>query len=326
MAKHRAERKCGLSRDFRLNNLSVVVPVYRSEYTLEKLCASLQETLPLEIIFVEDCGGDESWKIIKHLCAKFDNVRGFKLSRNVGQHNALLCGIRHARGEIIVTIDDDLQNPPDQIAALLSKIEEGYDVVYGFPQRETHGFLRGVASRCTKYLLDKAIGASTASRASAFRAFRSHVVGAFSEFNDPYANIDVLLTWGTTNFAAIPVKQNKREHGASGYTLRKLIKHCINMVTGYSVLPLKVASALGLVFGATGFLLLVYVCAIFFLHGQQVPGFTFIAALISIFSGAQLLCLGVMGEYLSRIYHRSMGRPSFYVSEYGGSNGISGRE
>jgi glycosyltransferase involved in cell wall biosynthesis len=136
-------------------SLSIVIPVYHSEAILpdlyRQLVASLEEIGgPFEIIFVEDCGGDKSWEVIKNLASRDARVRGLKLSRNYGQHSAILCGIRAARHDVIVTMDDDLQHPPDQIALLLSELGAGHDVVYGVPQTEQHGSLRNFASRITK--------------------------------------------------------------------------------------------------------------------------------------------------------------------------------
>lgn len=264
-----------------------------------------------EIILVEDCGGDDSWTVIESLSAADPKVHGLRLARNYGQHNALLCGIRAARGDLVVTLDDDLQNPPEEIYRLLAKLDEGYDVVYGSPQGETHGFLRDQASRVTKLALQGAMGVESASKVSAFRVFRTRLREAFAAYRSPSVNIDVLLTWGTTRFGAVLVRQDERAVGDSGYTLRKLINHAINMMTGFSVLPLQVASVLGLAFGLMGFLVLLYVVLRYFVQGSAVPGFPFLASIIAIFSGVQLFALGIFGEYLARMHFRSMERPPY---------------
>lgn len=296
--------------------LSVVVPVYRSQDILpelhRRLVAVLEPLVPsFEIVLVEDCGGDASWAVIQQLAAADARVRGIKLSRNFGQHNALLCGIRAARGELIATIDDDLQNPPEEIPALLQKLETGYDVVYGHPARGTHGLLRNAASRITKMALRGAMGVESASKVSAFRLFRADLREAFEAYRSPSVNIDVLLTWGTSRFSWVPVRQDERSAGESGYTARKLVAHAINMMTGFSVLPLQIASVLGVVFGVTGFLILAFVVGRYLLQGSEVPGFSFLASIIAIFSGAQLLTLGIFGEYLARMHFRAMDRPPY---------------
>ena len=296
--------------------LSVVVPVYRSQPTLSELhrriIAALEPLgLSLEIVLVEDCGGDDSWQVIEALAQQDARVRGIKLARNYGQHNALLCGIRAARGELVVTIDDDLQNPPEEIPKLLARLNQGYDVVYGTPENETHHFLRNQASRITKIALQSAMGAESASKVSAFRAFRTRLRDAFEAYRSPTVNIDVLLTWGTTSFGAVSVRQDERAVGDSGYTLSKLVNHAINMMTGFSTLPLQIASVLGLAFGGMGLLILMYVLWVYFSHGSSVPGFPFLASIISIFSGVQLFALGIFGEYLARMHFRSMERPPY---------------
>jgi len=300
--------------------ISVIIPVYRTEATLpelhRRLVAELEQCAEtFEIILVEDCGGDNSWGVIQELARRDSRVRGFRMSRNYGQHNALLCGIRAARYEIVTTIDDDLQHPPEELPKLLAKLNEGYDVVYAPPEREQHGFLRDMASRITKLALQGAMGAETARKVSAFRAFRTELRHAFENYRSPSVNIDVLLTWATTRFASVPVRHDQRQDGESGYTLRKLITHAINMMTGFSTLPLQMASVMGFLFALFGLAVLAYVLFNYFLHGSSVPGFPFLASLIALFSGAQLLALGIIGEYLARMHFRSMERPSYSVRD-----------
>ncbi|MHB8810246.1 MAG: glycosyltransferase family 2 protein [Desulfobulbaceae bacterium] len=300
--------------------LSVVIPVYRSQESLRELHHRLvsvltAQGLSFEILFVEDCGGDDSWAVIQELAKGDSRVRGIQLARNYGQHNALLCGIRAARGEIIVTLDDDLQNPPEEIPKLLGRLNAGCDVVYGTPAVAGHGFLRNMASRITKLALQTSMGVETASKVSAFRAFRARLRDAFAYYRSPTVNIDVLLTWGTTRFAAVVVRQDDRVIGASGYTLRKLINHAFNMMTGFSTLPLQMASVVGFIFGALGFLVLAYVMIRYLVEGSSVPGFPFLASIIAIFSGVQLFALGIFGEYLARMHFRSMEQPPYTVHE-----------
>jgi glycosyltransferase involved in cell wall biosynthesis len=300
--------------------LTVLVPVYRSAPILPMLYQRLKavleaQQLRFEIVFIEDCGGDDAWSVIKGLSARDARVRGLRMSRNYGQHNALLCGIRAARGELIVTIDDDLQNPPEEIPKLLAVLGEGHDVVYGSPEKERHGLLRDMASRVTKLALQNAMGAQTASKISAFRVFRTCLRDAFSNYRSPTVNIDVLLTWGSTRFTAVTVKHEARQQGESGYTVRKLMTHALNMMTGFSTLPLQIATILGFIFALFGFVVLVYVLVKYFMEGSSAPGFPFLASIIAIFSGVQLFSLGIIGEYLSRMHFRSMERPPFSVRE-----------
>ena len=159
------------------------------------------------------------------------------------------------------------------------------------------------------------MGAETARNVSAFRVFRTHLREGFQDYRSSSVSIDVLLTWATSRFAAIKVCHAPRAAGVSGYTPGKLIRHALNLMTGFSTLPLQIASFVG--FGSVlfGFSVLVYVLINYLIHGGTVPGFAFLASLIAIFSGAQLFALGILGEYLARIYYRSMDRPTYLIGE-----------
>jgi glycosyltransferase involved in cell wall biosynthesis len=299
---------------------SIVVPVYNAELNLSALVDQLAGVLPdlspeYEAILVNDGSRDTSWAIIEQLTGRYDWVRGINLMRNYGQHNALLCGIRAARCEVIVTLDDDLQHPPSEIAPLLAKLAEGYDVVYGAPHDEQHGLWRDLASQITKLALQAAMGADTARHVSAFRAFRSQVRDAFSHFHNPYVSIDVLLTWGTGRFTSLRVRHAPRRAGTSNYTVRKLVAHGINMVTGFSTWPLRLASLTGFGFTLFGIAILVYVIGRYVIEGGSVPGFPFLASVIALFSGAQLFALGILGEYLARTHASLMERPAYIIRE-----------
>jgi undecaprenyl-phosphate 4-deoxy-4-formamido-L-arabinose transferase len=303
-----------------MHSVSVVIPVFRGEHTLGELYRQLAPameaiTSDFEIIFVEDCGGDSSWGIIAELAKIDPRVYGIRLNRNYGQHNALLCGIRAARCDVIVTMDDDLQHPVSEIALLLAAIDEDHDVVYGTPQAEQHGWLRDLASRLTKIALTSAMGAETARNVSAFRAFRTSLREGFRHYRSPTVSIDVLLTWTTSRFTAIKVRHVPRTAGVSSYTVGKLIKHAMNLMTGFSTLPLQIASIIGFAFLLFGALIMVLVMVNFLLRGSAVPGFAFLASIITIFSGAQLFALGIFGEYLSRMHFRSMDRPTYLIRD-----------
>lgn len=302
-------------------SLSVVIPVYNSASSLADLVDRLSHVLPacaetFETLLVNDGSYDRSWDVIGALAATHPWVRGVNLMRNYGQHNALLCGIRAARYDVIITMDDDLQHPPVEIPKLLDKLAEGYDVVYGTPQKEQHGIWRNMASKITKMALQSAMRAEIARNVSAFRAFRTRVREAFANYQSPFVSIDVLLTWGTTRFAAVPVRHEQRRLGTSNYTFRKLVTHALNMMTGFSTLPLQLASLLGFAFTLFGVGVFIYVIGRYLIQGGSVPGFPFLASIISIFSGAQLFALGIIGEYLARLHFRMMDRLPYVIRSY----------
>jgi undecaprenyl-phosphate 4-deoxy-4-formamido-L-arabinose transferase len=299
-------------------SLSVVVPVFNSATILPNLVERLEPVLresasEFEVLLVEDGSRDDSWRVIQELARSRPWLRGMYLMRNYGQHNALLCGIREARNDIIVTMDDDLQHPPEEIPKLLAELAQGYDVVYGTPEKEQHGFWRNLASVITKFSLQSAMGAEIARKVSAFRVFRRDLRSAFANYHSQFVSIDVLLTWASTRFAAIPVRHDPRAEGVSNYTLGKLVTHTLNMLTGFSTFPLQLASLTGFGFTLFGIGILAYVLIRWLIHGSVVPGFAFLASVIAIFAGAQLFALGIIGEYLARMHFRMMERPSYAV-------------
>jgi glycosyltransferase involved in cell wall biosynthesis len=311
------------------NSLSIVVPVYNSAAILPKLAEELGALLPamsdqFELILVNDGSRDSSWNVIVELVSRYSWVRGIDLLRNYGQHNALLCGIRLARHDTIVTLDDDLQHPPSEIPKLLSKLAQGFDVVYGAPERQQHGLWRDLASQFTKFSLQSAMGVKNAGEVTAFRAFRTHIRSAFAGYQGVHVSIDVLLTWGTTRFISVRVRHAPRMVGASNYTFRKLVTHALNMFTGFSTLPLQFASIIGFLFTTFGLLVFIYVIGRYLIEGGSVPGFPFLASIIAIFSGAQMFSLGIIGEYLARMYFHTLGRPSYAIRAHSDSDNATG--
>ncbi len=299
-------------------SLSVVVPVYNASSSLAELTKRIDDALAetdYELVLVNDGSADDSWSHIVSACHADVRIRGINLARNYGQHNALLAGIRAARAPIIATIDDDLQNPPEEIPKLLAKLGDDYDVVYGAAVERQNGVLRGLATRLTKWSLKIAIGSEIAMQVSAFRVFRTRLREAFSNFQGPDVSIDALLGWGTTRFAVVPVRHDPRAVGQSSYGVIRLANHALNVLTGYTTRPLRVATLIGLTFTLFGVFVIVFVVVRYLIQGNPVPGFPFLASLIAIFSGAQLLALGIIGEYLARMHGRVMDRPSYAVRE-----------
>jgi undecaprenyl-phosphate 4-deoxy-4-formamido-L-arabinose transferase len=300
------------------DGLSVVIPVYNSEASLGPLMARLVPVLAargpaFEVILVNDGSADGSWAVVEALAKEYPCVRGINLMRNYGQHNAVLCGIRAAVHELVATIDDDLQHPPEELGKAIAALTPDVDVVYGTPRRERHGLLRDLASKLTKLALQSAMGAKTARKVSAFRVFRTQLRSAFSEYRSPHVSIDILLTWATTKFTSVEVAHDERKIGVSNYTLGKLLTHAVNMITGFSTLPLQLASWVGFACTLFGVSVLLFVVIRYLLVGSTVPGFSFLASVVAVFSGAQLLALGIIGEYVARIHSRTLERPTYVV-------------
>ncbi|HMD89589.1 MAG TPA: glycosyltransferase family 2 protein [Anaerolineaceae bacterium] len=303
----------------KIASCSVVVPVYNSAATLTTLVERLSLTLPClaqvyELILVNDGSRDNSWEKISQLSKGHNWVSGINLKRNYGQHNALLCGIRNARYDVIVTMDDDLQHPPEEINKLLDKLCEGYDVVYGSPSKGPHSLWRNLASTISKRTLAFVMGIKTVRDISAFRAFRTDLRKAFANYQSPGVIIDVLLSWGTTRFTSVRVDENPREVGSSNYNFTKLLSQVFLILTGFSTVPLRFASLSGFAFTVFGLIVFIYVLSSYFAQGS-IPGFPFLASIVLLFSGMQLFALGLIGEYLARVFDRSMERPPYVIGE-----------
>ncbi len=299
-------------------NCSVVIPVYRSEQILDALIERLAKVLPnvadtYEVILVNDGSPDNSWAVIERLARQNHWIRGIDLMRNYGQHNALLCGIREAQYNVIVTMDDDLQHPPEEIPHLIEKLNEGYDVVYGVPRKMPHSWWRNTFSVITKYAVSYIMGFKVVRDISSFRALRASLRNSFVTYNGPDVLVDVLFSWGTSRFASVLVEESPRGVGKSNYNLVKLIKVSLLVLTSYTTLPLRFASLLGFVFTIFGFIVLLYILVTYYLEGS-VAGFPFLASIISIFSGVQLFALGIIGEYLARMFDRISGRRAYMMA------------
>jgi undecaprenyl-phosphate 4-deoxy-4-formamido-L-arabinose transferase len=299
---------------------SVVIPVYNSQASLPALVERLAAVLPavtdrFEVILVNDGSRDDSWDGIGQAARKHAWVRGINLMRNYGQHNALLAGIRAARFAVVVTMDDDLQHPPEEIPRLLEALGHGQDLVYGIPASAEHGVSRAVSSRLTRLWLHRVLGVGIAAHASAFRAFRTILREGFVQYEGPAVAIDALLAWTTTRIATVEVRHDPRRHGRSQYGWLKLARLALDLTTTFRTWPLRLASLVGFVVMLLGLGALAFVLGSYLVTGQPLSVFRFSAAIVAIFSGAQLFTLGILGEYVARIHHRVLREPSYVVRE-----------
>ncbi len=298
--------------------VSVVIPVFQSTTTLIDLVSRVHSALdstPHQVLLVDDGSGSETWNTILGLAATDNLVVGVRLGRNFGQHSALLAGLRLAKYSVTVTLDDDLQNPPEQIPILLARLSEGTDVVYGTPRVTSQKRWRTASSLLTRTLLASSLGAGNAAQMSSFRAFRTSLRHGFEADLGPAVSLDALLSWSTSRFAAVEVDHHPRFEGKSNYSLRKLVRFAFDTATGYSSRPLQAATLLGLVTATFGVGVLGYVLTRIMVTDKSVPGFAFLVSLITIFAGVQFIALGVIGEYLARMHFRVMRKPTFVIAE-----------
>lgn len=303
------------------DGISFVVPCYKSAITLPKLVEQLiNEADSLgqeyEVILVDDGSRDSTWSVIADLSNQLPRVMGLRLGRNFGQHSALLAGIRAASYKLTVTLDDDLQNPPDQVRHLVSVLDEtSSDVVYGVPQTAAQRGWRRASGHLVRHGFQRVLGIDEAVGISSFRLFRTSLRDSFSGELGPGVSIDALLAWGTSSFAKVTVSHAPREQGNSHYSFKSLWHFMLDTMTGYSTVPLRFVSTLGFGTAAFGVCLMIIFVLIPLTKRNAVPGFPFLASTIVIFSGIQLITLGVFGEYLARIHFRIMRKPEFVIAE-----------
>lgn len=301
-------------------SVSIVIPCYRSANTLPPLVDRLLQMLAgvggeSEVILVVDGSPDNTWEVAAALASEHESVRALRLSRNYGQHNALLAGIRQARYDSTVTMDDDLQHLPEEIPVLLEALTSEVELAYGVPTEEEHGLLRSAASRSVKLVLNRGLTMDSVRSVSAFRAFHTYLRDAFGGLSGPDLNLDVALSWATTRAVGVEVRMEHRADGRSNYTTAMLARHALNMILGYSAAPLRFVIYLGLACGLLGVVLLAIVLYQYFSHSTVVQGYTTTMSAVAIFSSAQMLALGLLGEYISRIHRANAGRPAYVIRQ-----------
>jgi glycosyltransferase involved in cell wall biosynthesis len=302
------------------SSVTILIPVYFGGHTLgafvEQLLGKLgSEEGNCEILLVDDGSRDNSWEVIETLAKKYSGVvRGIRLSRNFGQHNALMCGFHYARGEVIITMDDDGQHPPEEIPKLLETLERtGADVVYGVPRRKEHHWLRNLASAMVRAFFRWVFGLKV--DPSPFRAIRREIVQLILPYDLSFVYLDGLLAWYTDRFAQVEVEHRPRVHGRSTYTLGKLITLAFNLFTNFAIGPLQVVSLVGFASTFFGIFLATYYLVMRLVGQITVPGFATVAILVLVMGGFQLLSLGLIGEYLGRVHLNVNRKPQFAVRE-----------
>jgi glycosyltransferase involved in cell wall biosynthesis len=306
--------------------ISVVVPVYRSERTLRELVSRISTSIidqNFEIILVDDESGASTWQEISQICNLNSKVHGLRLGRNSGQQAALLAGVRFAHYSVVVTMDDDLQNPPEEIPKLLMALTESIDVVCGISTEVQQSFYRRLGSKFSRGIIASLLGFSDLTSMSSFRAFRTNLRSGFDSELGPNVSLDALLTWSTSRFGTTRVNHDMRAQGVSNYSLRKLMRFMIDIATSYSTLPLRFASYIGFMTVIFGLVLMSYIIAGPLIFGIVVPGFALLASSITLFAGVQIMALGIIGEYIGKIHFRVMNKPTYLVTEIIGTNSIT---
>lgn len=311
---------------FAIEKVSVVIPVYNSEATIEKLVDEVIQILSkhyqaLEIILVNDGSPDNSHHCALNAYNKYPSiVKYIYLARNYSEHNAVMCGLNYVSGDCVAIIDDDFQNPPGEIIKLVEKLREGYDVVYSRYEEKKHHWFRNFGSDFNDWVATKLLKKPKGLYLSSFKVMRKSLVESIIKYTGPYPYIDGILLRSTNRISSQIVNHESREEGKSNYTLGRLVSLWLNMFTGFSIVPLRFASFVGIFMSLlTPFLIIFYIIsyAVGGVFVKQVipPGWASIIILINFFGGLQLMVLGVMGEYLGRTFLTSNQSPQFIVRE-----------
>ena len=295
---------------------SVVVPVYDSSDTLDELCHRISTvfkeiTENYELILIDDSSNDNSWEKMEELKKNYSYLRIIQLTRNFGQHNAIMCGFNFTQGEYVITLDDDLQTPPEEIPKLISKMKEGYDVVYGVYSKKRHSLFRNIGSGIVRFVYKVIF--KTNIDITSFRIIHKSIMDAIKEYNMNYTYIDGLIAWNTDKIGAITVSHTERKKGVSGYTLAKLTALGMSVLTNFSISPLQITSFLGILFSLAGFCMAIVFFILRFIINVPVPGFTAIIITVTFFAGVQLMGLGIMGEYIGRVHLNINKRPQYRI-------------
>ena len=298
-----------------LPQVSVVVPVYGRGESLESLTERIGQTLRdrYEIILVDDGNPPQTWGKILELTGS--RVVGLRLSKNSGQHAATLAGIRAARGTLTVTIDDDLQNPPEEIPVLLKALDQPMDLVYGTPRQPSLPIHRRFLSRIARTTLSIVSRDKTLTTMSSFRVFRTQLRDAFSNVSGGLISLDVMLRWATSRISSVEVSHHVRRSGKSNYKVSTLIRHYFRHISAYSIRLLVVTTAIGALMVIVSIFGMIWVVGRRIATGSSVDGFPFLATSILAFSGIQLLVTSSLGIYIGGIHQRVINRPSYLIIE-----------
>ena len=298
---------------------SVVVPVYNSEHTLDELYGRLRkvfdETMkePFELILVDDSSRDNSYEKMQMLHQKDPRVKIIQMAKNFGQHPALLCGFQYATGDYVITMDDDLQHPPEEIPKLAAVIKErsDVDVIIAKYEGRKHNVIRRLGTRVSVYATSKMLNKDPNLEITSFRLMRKFIVDAILQMNVRLAQIGNLLVQTSNRIINVTVHHDERKYGKSGYTFRRLMRDLIYDITTHSALPLIIVRDIGIISFFASILLGIFYLVRYFVYGVSVEGFTTLVLLLVAYSGLSLLGIGVIGQYLMNILNESRKMPNY---------------
>ncbi len=300
--------------------ISFVIPCYRSEKTLGGVIEEIQSTMPeighdYEIILVNDCSPDNTFEVIRELASKNKNILGINLAKNFGQHSALMAGMRHSTGDVVVCLDDDGQTPANEVGKLLGKLEEGYDVCYASYGKKQHSGFRNFGSKVNELMTRIMLGKPKKLKVSSYFAVKRFIVDDMLRYEQSYAYVIGLVLRATKNVCNVEVNHRARTEGTSGYTLAKLISLWLNGFTAFSIKPLRIASAIGCFCAASGFIYGIYTIIKKLVLVDVQAGFSAIMSVLVFIGGMIMIMLGLIGEYIGRIYICMNSSPQYVIKE-----------
>lgn len=301
--------------------VSFVIPCYRSAQTLPGVVAEIKETMAAmpeysyELILVNDCSPDDTFGVIRSLCAEDRRITGINLAKNFGQHAALMAGFRQVQGDIVVCLDDDGQTPANEVGKLLAKIEEGADVVYARYDHKQHSAFRNFGSHVNELMTRMMLGKPKELYISSYFAARRFIIEEVNRYENSYPYVIGLVLRATKNIVNVDVHHREREVGTSGYTLKKLLGLWFNGFTAFSVQPLRIATILGGSCAALGFIYAIYTVIKKFVNPNVPLGFSSLMSAIMFIGGMLMVMLGLIGEYIGRIYITLNNSPQYVIRE-----------
>lgn len=308
-------------RNREMKKISFVIPCYRSEKTLPAVVKEIQDKMntmsefTFDIFLVNDCSPDNTLEVIRGLCEQYDNIKGISFSKNFGQHAALMAGLRHSDGDYVVCLDDDGQTPADEVDKLIAKLEEGFDAVYAKYDHKQHSSFRNLGSKVNELMLRVMLDKPADLYVSSYFAVKRFVVDDMICYANSYPYVIGLVLRTTKNIANVMVNHREREEGSSGYTLRKLMSLWFNGFTAFSVKPLRIATMVGGFSAFLGFAYGLYTIIKRFVNPNVPMGFSAMMSAIVFFGGMMMLLLGLIGEYIGRIYISLNNSPQYVIRE-----------
>lgn len=304
-----------------MKKISFVIPCYASGMTIQNVIDELKETIhtdgryDYEVIMVNDCSPDNTYEIITNICRENSNMLGINLAKNFGQHAALMAGFNHISGEVIVCLDDDGQTPANEVFKLIEKIEAGYDVVYASYENKKHTLIRNMGSNFNRKMTESLLDKPKDLYISSYFAVRRFIIDHIVEYQHSYPYVIGLVLRTTKNITNVPINHKEREHGTSGYTMKKLLSLWINGFTAFSVKPLRIATFSGSFVAMLGFLYTLYTIINKLINPEVPLGWSSTMAAVMLIGGLILLVLGMVGEYIGRLYMCINNAPQYIIRE-----------